>query len=799
MSYQRVYNGVLITEDSQSQRVFNGTLLDGGVSGTTPAQPAGVHAAVVNGAVDTSKAQVELTRTDFGWPKAAVILISSATAYNTETADERFSLGFWSSDGTQCAYTAYCERSGSSVQDSHEAGISGYAGLLMDTATSIECYFECHAIEDGIRLVWRNGTPDANYKITVVLFNGDDLNAQAGYATLSGTSENTISVGFQPNAVFLSPLYSTTGAIASVYFHASFGIAADNGVTIDNRSSSLWANWRGATGTTDTAPRIDTTSAIYIPNEWEGEVTDFSATSFGITPSSEPTGNYPLIMYLALDTGDQEVTAKTISPPTSAATDWDYSSAGVTPQFGILGMTDNTAVDSSASYNIPFWGIGAFDDTITGAIVIGDDHNVSSSEAWTTASTGLIHALDTTQATMYSFPAAVPDTDGFVVDNAGMTTNGTTRYWWGAFLEEYSGGATTHQASAALNAASTATATATQKHQASAALNAAATATATAEHRQEASAACNAASTATATAAVYHAASAACDAASTATAAGIVIKPASAACNAAATATATCVLWHEASAACNGAATATATATQKHQASAACNAASTLDANGVHIPASGEIFEASAALNATATATATATQKHQASATCNAASTATATATQKHQASAALDATATATATATQRHEASAACNAASTLDATGDLIEPGGTTWEASAACNAVSTFAATATRYHAGSAECAAAATATATATQRHQASALLESMGAWVAAATQQHEASASCDAVATLAATAGSEWVISEDRLHRLIADARTFRVTQKVQYQTLARQTRIFSLTVHHVL
>lgn len=200
-------------------------------------------------------------------------------------------------------------------------------------------------ITNGVRINWGNA-PAAGYLITVLFFAGTDLSATVGNVTLGNQNvESDINtIGFRPDVVLLaSPGVATKDANVPGGSFISFGAAVDDG----SDTQRCWA------GYALDGQAVSFVEAIFSENYgcgqinagawiWGGEVSNFDADGFSITPRLGNSND--AACYLALEfNGNIEYDLMTIDSPTAVG-DHTVTGVGFLPQAAVLGLTQLTVV-----------------------------------------------------------------------------------------------------------------------------------------------------------------------------------------------------------------------------------------------------------------------------------------------------------------------------------------------------------------------------------------------------------------------------------------------------------------------
>lgn len=396
------------------------------------------YAVVVKGIGDATLDTTEdFTKSGFGTPKAAIVFISRNTAHDTPTQHAAVSIGFWNQADDAQACTSCFGEYGADPGDTTTLGYNNKVAAIDDINSALQFSATCDDITDGVRLTFST-TPSANYKATVVLLAGSDLQTKVGMTNLgTGTSPIELSCGFQPNIVLTTVANSSDGTHASNYAYFEFGAAIDTG---SGTSHALMWQWQ------DAATTMKNNIAIYSDRcgahfaGWSLTISGWDSNGCDVTPSSS-TSSWNM-GWLALDTGDAGTWLSTFSPPTTASSDWTFSSVGFKPGLVLGGLSLVTSLNTvqTTSPAADTSGVFAFDGTYEGCHLMGDDDGASSCWAYTFSGAKLAYLSSmatTSETNYYDIGHPTMTSSGWSVTDAQVVTaDSSTRYWWGLAIEE---------------------------------------------------------------------------------------------------------------------------------------------------------------------------------------------------------------------------------------------------------------------------------------------------------------------------------------------------------------------------
>lgn len=396
------------------------------------------YAVVVKGIGDATLDTTEdFTKSGFGTPKAAIVFISRNTAHDTPTQHAAASIGFWNqADDAQTCTSCFGEY-GADPGDTTTLGYNNKVAAIDDINSALQFSATCDDITDGVRLTFST-TPSANYKATVVLLAGSDLQTKVGMTNLgTGTSPIELSCGFQPNIVLTTVANSSDGTHATNYAYFEFGAARDTGAGTEH--ALMW-QWQDAASTMKNNIVTYNDRCGAHSAGWSLTISGWDSNGCDVTPSSS-TSSWNM-GWLALDTGDAGTWLSAFSPPTTASSDWTFSSVGFKPGLVLGGLALNTALNTvqTTSPAADTSGVFAFDGTYEGCHLIGDDDGASSCYAYTFSGAKMAYLSSmttTTETNYYDIGHPTFTSSGWSVSDAQVVTaDSTTRYWWGLAIEE---------------------------------------------------------------------------------------------------------------------------------------------------------------------------------------------------------------------------------------------------------------------------------------------------------------------------------------------------------------------------
>lgn len=255
-------------------------------------------------------------------PKAAHFILTKATADGVPANGAAFA------EGVATGATARWAICGTSA---HAQATTISTGTFLDVAcifqvdpdsVTLECAADFDSfITNGVRIDW-DTAPPAGFLLTVTLYAGDELQAQAGNTSLGNTNNLTTdinTVGFQPDVVLFG--------MARPDDRLSIGMAHEAGGTVTQRAygwvsrNNVGAEAVAAYARDDAVLLGQGTGGVL---NWYVTASDFDANGFSVTTLLAGAGN-TVAGWLALDFGGVGSWVGTYTTPTVTG---DHSSTG---------------------------------------------------------------------------------------------------------------------------------------------------------------------------------------------------------------------------------------------------------------------------------------------------------------------------------------------------------------------------------------------------------------------------------------------------------------------------------------
>jgi hypothetical protein len=417
-------------------------------STTTAAPVCDVTVAVTQVACSGSTGNQDITTADLGGdtPVAAFFMVTYCEVNGTEVVDAVFGMGAATGSSNRWAMCVG-DRNGQDPTDSNRRGATDECVMVIypgNGAINGEADFVSF-ITNGVRINWGAATDD-NYLLTVVLFAGTDVSAQADVFAMPAASGNTIdvnTVGFEPDLLLTACFGATFIDSATLGYHHSHGLVLNK--VADEQYSWTYRS-ETAAATSAIAGQISTSYGIGQVGgtgayTWAGEFGSFDANGFSCTTrvggsASDEVG----FLALAFD-GAVDFEGGIIDTPVAGGNQ-SIADPAFTPQYVHVGMTYFQSIDSAdATADAGSYGVSSFDDDdeYSNSAQIEDNSPASDTQSMTDdqcvnlpqddGSTGFT-------ATFVSF-----DANGWTW-NFGDTL-GTARKWWYLAIEECAAATTT--------------------------------------------------------------------------------------------------------------------------------------------------------------------------------------------------------------------------------------------------------------------------------------------------------------------------------------------------------------------
>ena len=402
----------------------------------------GVTIAVTRVACNTTTGTQDITSADLGGltPKAVWFIVTQATADGTATDHAVLGIGAATGASNRWSCGVFSEH-GLATTDTGRRIVSDECVVKLNTGDANidgEADFDSF-ISNGVRIDWTNA-PASAHLLTVILFAGTDLSAQAGTFTMPDSVDGTVdvnTVGFEPDVV----LSATTGLSA---FDASddtwmigHGVAL-NTSPVQQYAVGFWSQDAWASGYTS-GHITDDYGVVSVDWDgtltgWGGEFGSFDADGFSVTQRLGAGANYVGFLALAFASA-VGFSAGIIDSPTSTGNQ-SITDPGFTPQAVYVGLTQMQAINTaySGSDQAGAKGIAVFDDDDEYCNSIADENGSATSDTQSLSDDTAINfpqddGLSGFVASFVSF-----DANGWTWNFSAVM--GTATKWWYLAIEE---------------------------------------------------------------------------------------------------------------------------------------------------------------------------------------------------------------------------------------------------------------------------------------------------------------------------------------------------------------------------
>ncbi len=385
-------------------------------------------------AADTSGRTQDFTISDFGTPKAALFIVTPATADNTPADDAILSIGF--TDGTtDVAATAAAEHNTASSDTNSE--ISTAACIYMeDEAQTVLGQASFNSwITNGIKLDW-----DTNFGtavlITYVLFGGTDLSVHVGSQALTnGATHNITSPAFRPTDVIALTADETLGSngLCFGFVHDESGTVTQVSNAYSSRNGRPETDCSGYTSNQYGSFFLRGDGVLYNTCTFSG----FDNDGFDVTVGGSNL-NGSTLLYLALRIENHDSACGVIETPTTTGTD-PQTDPGHKPQSLLQIGTNHAAINTNYrdQHGSPF-GFFFADASNQYSVFIADesDADPTNTESQVDDQLAILHADNGTAlfaATLTSF-----DTNGWTPNYSAVNETNATQWLCWSVEEESS-------------------------------------------------------------------------------------------------------------------------------------------------------------------------------------------------------------------------------------------------------------------------------------------------------------------------------------------------------------------------
>lgn len=375
-----------------------------------------------------------------GQPQAAEFWLARSTANDTVSTHSMIAVG--ATDGTRQFNVVNGAEDAQTTSDTSRGAGSVSCGFFLDigaNGTDGVLQFD-NWVEGGVQLsILSADVFSSAWRIGAIFYQGfDNIRVDRLVAPTVAAGELSVSCGFQPNLVKLyGP--ATLSEANSGHGRLTVGFALDNGaiehhhVATASRTSTIGAQVGAHYGTSVTHSHF----ANNITLEGNGEVSSFGSDGFGYTTNDDDGGALD-IYYIAIDSGSQEVSLNTMSPPGDGSTGVvAYTGPGFEPVAVQLVSSRMLAVDTTyTDGRAGNLGLHCFNSTDAISIAQSDQDAASPSVAKNIASQNAVSALSGTGTSEMVGAFSSFDSNGYSINWTSTPSDGAQQWIELAFAQE---------------------------------------------------------------------------------------------------------------------------------------------------------------------------------------------------------------------------------------------------------------------------------------------------------------------------------------------------------------------------
>jgi hypothetical protein len=376
---------------------------------------------------------LDITIPGIGTPKAAIFILSWATADNTASTNAKMSIGFTDGVRNRCADLTSNDNGGTSVCS---RGFNNSVYHLRSGGGTLhqEGVFDAW-IPDGIRINQTTGV--TNCLATVVLIGGTEPQCYVGTLTNNASIGGTAAItdpGFTPHTIFFVSANTTSTHVADACL--AWGCADRVGGVTTQRSAGI-AELNGA-ATTSVAAYFSNAHACKVLSDAAAgvgiDITSFDANGF--TATTRDVAASTSWGYLAVTWGTRQHALSTVFSPTAtgaSAQTWP----GFKPQALIGGQqilgSQNTF---TANQNAGGFAAAAVTPAAAYCTSINDQDNVSTTNSQTLSDDTAVHLPDETGTALLVASLTSMDATGYTLNYSTTGVSGRAGWWLAVQAEQ---------------------------------------------------------------------------------------------------------------------------------------------------------------------------------------------------------------------------------------------------------------------------------------------------------------------------------------------------------------------------
>ena len=395
-----------------------------------------VRIAVTRVAAPTSTGTQDITISGFGTCKAAFFILTWGVTDDTVAAHAQWAFG--ATDGTRQWANSSQSTDGVGFTINHTRGLTDKCIFIHNTTGGIdgEAGFSAF-ITDGIRIDWTDA-PAAAELLTVVLFGGDDLSVRADVINLGAvtTAQTYGDMGFEADLLICSGPNQLMDDVMVQVCHGFLGFVKNDGAGGITQRCMAWYEQNFLTDATPNSIMMEDKFGAEITAagvQHEYTASNFGAAGFDFTSNASAVSDRFGFLALGLP-ADVDCWVGTHNSPTGTG-DNSSTAPGFTPQFVMLGLNANAAVDTQESdADAGVLGVSTFDDTRAYCNAIALQDAAATTNTASQSDDKAINLMDDAQnedwlGTFSSFGAT-----GWTINFSA--TDATARKWIGFAVEE---------------------------------------------------------------------------------------------------------------------------------------------------------------------------------------------------------------------------------------------------------------------------------------------------------------------------------------------------------------------------
>jgi len=381
---------------------------------------------------DIASPDTDVTETDFGTVKAAIVMVTNVPNGSGSNSHNIFSVGFW--DGTS-QRVVWAGGANAAAQSATNRGIVN-SRIAYAKTTSLWAEYSISNITNGVRITMEyDGTSIGRYA-TVILIGGADVEAEVSLHRIPANTTTTtrdVSIDFRPDLL----LMASTGATVTTENGGKMAFGAVSRYDLANRA--IYFNDINAQETTNCACR---TTASYCTAQmdggdvpWECSATKFTSNGYILTMSGSSLNDEDILV-LALKIPGVQIKLDTLTGASSTGND-SITGVGFKPGFLMIANTIATSLDTHTD-GISY-GVGAGTSSSESFSGVTSEDNVDTSDT-TSVCVAKVLSLRNVDGTTSEYSVATIDS----FDNDGFTLNYTTadavtKGWYLAIADVSSG------------------------------------------------------------------------------------------------------------------------------------------------------------------------------------------------------------------------------------------------------------------------------------------------------------------------------------------------------------------------